>query len=355
MKTPGKPAPHNKKKVSVKFPGRMIAILSGSAVLIMLVVWLIWPYVFSTTHHQAVIRIPADASVQAVTDSVTKYYGRDFANSVTRLSGWTGADFSSRHGAYEIPEGSSPLGVVKILSSGKQLPVPVSVNGFRDPDLLASRIARKLDLDAATLSAALSNPETLAKYGLSPEQKLGLIPDGAYSLLWSDSAEEVTEKFGSRFNQIWTPERRHKAEVLGLSPADVITIASIVDEETAKDDEKPTIARLYLNRLAKGMRLQADPTVRFAVGDFSIKRVTSAHLKTQSPYNTYLHAGLPPGPIRTTSEKTIDAVLNAPAHDFIYMCAKEDFSGYHNFSASFEEHKENARRYREALDERGIK
>ena len=132
-------------------------------------------------------------------------------------------------------------------------------------------------------------------------------------------------------------------------------ICSIVDEESNAKSEKGTIGRLYINRLKKGMKLQADPTVRFALNDFTIRRVTRNHLTVDSPYNTYQVEGLPPGPIRTTSVETIDAVLNSQPNDYLYMCAKEDFSGTHNFAADYATHQENARRYQNALNERGIK
>ena len=142
---------------------------------------------------------------------------------------------------------------------------------------------------------------------------------------------------------------------MGLTPDEVAVIASIVEEETAKSDERGKVARLYINRLRKGMPLQADPTVKFAVGDFSLRRIGAKHLAVESPYNTYRHTGLPPTPIRIAEKSTLEAVLNAPEHNYLYMCAREDFSGYHNFTASFAEHRRNAFRYRAALDARGIK
>ncbi len=156
-------------------------------------------------------------------------------------------------------------------------------------------------------------------------------------------------------NRFWSKERRSKAASLGLTPSQVATIASIVEEETAKADEKPKVARLYLNRLKKGIKLQADPTVKFATGDFTLRRITGKHLAIESPYNTYKVNGLPPGPIRIPAAATIDAVLNAPKHDYIYMCAKEDFSGYHNFASDYATHMANARRYQAELNRRGIR
>ena len=337
-----------------KHPGRAIWILSGIAILIASGVGFIAPYAFSVTHHPAIIRIPATADKEVLSDTLSHYYGTDFASKVIRCSKTAGLDIPARHGAYLVEDGTSAWNVARLLATAQQEPVTVVINGFRSPDVLAQRLSRRLELSAEDLSHALRDSAMLVSYGLSPDQELALVTDGTHSLLWSDSPQEVVAKFGKAFQNIWTTQRRAKADSLHLSPAEVMIIASIADEETAKADEKSTIARLYINRLRKGMRLQADPTVRFAVGDFSIRRITGQHLRTPSPYNTYLHTGLPPGPIRTTSEATIDAVLNAPEHDFLYMCAKEDFSGYHNFAVSFDEHKENAARYQQALNERGI-
>ena len=155
--------------------------------------------------------------------------------------------------------------------------------------------------------------------------------------------------------KFWTTVRKNKAEKARLTPEEVITLASIVEKETANNQEKPDIAGLYLNRLRRGMKLQADPTVKFALQDFGLRRILNKHLTCDSPYNTYVYAGLPPGPICLPSIASIDAVLNHTEHNYIYMCAKEDFSGTHNFAATYEEHKANARKYVQALNERGIK
>ena len=186
-----------------------------------------------------------------------------------------------------------------------------------------------------------------------PNFPAAFIPD-SYEFYWSSTPANVVTRLLDYRNKFWTDERRSKAKSLGLTPTEVATVASIVEEETAKTDEKPKVARLYLNRIAKGIKLQADPTVKFASGDFSLRRITGKHLAIESPYNTYRIKGLPPGPIRVAAGATIDAVLNAPDHDYIYMCAKEDFSGYHNFAKDYATHQANARRYQAELNRRQI-
>ena len=169
------------------------------------------------------------------------------------------------------------------------------------------------------------------------------------------SAESVVKKMLAHYCNYWSADRREKAKSMGLSPAEVSVVASIVEEETNKKDERPLVARLYLNRIKQGMKLQADPTVKFALGDFSLRRITLKHLYVESPYNTYINKGLPPGPIRIVNKATLDDVLNAPEHKYIYMCAKEDFSGYHNFAEDYATHRSNARRYQAELNRRNIK
>ncbi|MDE6693970.1 MAG: endolytic transglycosylase MltG, partial [Muribaculaceae bacterium] len=240
----------------------------------------------------------------------------------------------------------------KILN-GRQDPVKVVFNNVRTLGQLADKVASKMEFDASAFSRACDS--VLASKGLTPEQRPAAFLPDTYEFYWNASPEYVVERLAGYHDKFWNDERRRKADVLGLTPVEVATLASIVEEETAKVDERPKVARLYLNRIRKGMKLQADPTVKFAVGDFSLRRILGAHLKVESPYNTYLHEGLPPGPIRVVDKRTLDAVLDAPAHDYVYMCAKEDFSGYHNFAVTFAEHQANADRYRRELNRRGIR
>ena len=314
----------------------------------------LWMALFSgIAPSSAVVRIPANATKEQLRDSIAEYLGEPFAKKVSRLVGLRGTDLRTRHGAYLIEAGMSPLTAMRRLTSGPQEPLTITVNGFRLLPVLEEKVAARFDFTRDSIAEVLSDPEIMKDYGLSPEQALSLFLNDSYDFFWNASPLEVVRKIGAHYDDVWNTERRAKAAALGLSPAQVMTVASIVDEESNKLDEKGTIGRLYINRLKKGMRLEADPTVRYAGGDFSVKRVRNPR-SIESPYNTYIHQGLPPGPIRTTSVETIDAILNSRPHDYIFMCAKEDFSGYHNFAATYSEHQANARRYKRELDRRGI-
>jgi UPF0755 protein len=180
-----------------------------------------------------------------------------------------------------------------------------------------------------------------------------IIPD-TYEFYWNTSAYNILQKIGKNYFTFWTDERKQLAKAKGLPVTKVATIASIVEEETNINEDKGNIASVYINRLQKGIPLQADPTVKFAIGDFTIRRVTGEHLMFNSPYNTYMYASLPPGPICTPSKKTVDAVLHAPDTKYLFFCAKEDFSGYSVFAATLAEHQKNAKAYQKALDAKGI-
>ena len=202
---------------------------------------------------------------------------------------------------------------------------------------------------------AFADSILLADLDITPPELFCIIIPDTYEFYWTMSPEDFLRRMKTASERFWNDERTKKASAHGLTPKEAVTLASIVEKETAQDDEKPTIAGLYLNRLHKGMKLQADPTVKFAVGDFALRRILNRHLQTPSPYNTYMHEGLPPAPICLPSRASIEAVLNAETHNYIYMCAREDFSGHHNFAETYAEHQDNARRYTRALNERGIR
>lgn len=332
----------------------MLIILLGLAVCISIFLIVLYPVVMSRADQEVTIRIPRGATGRNVKDSLEKYLDKDYASTVMRLARLRHTDFGKRHGAYTIAEGTNALGAMRKLTSGAQTPVRITINGFRSLPLLIDRISRKMEFPADSLRAALNDTGLMAAYGLTPANAMALFMDNTYEVYWTTSARDLIRKIGDNYMFFWNNDRIKLAADRGLSPSDVMIIASIVDEETNNQSEKGTIGQLYINRLNNNMRLQADPTVRFALGDFTIQRITKADLKTDSPYNTYLHAGLPPGPIRTTSDKTVKAILSAEPNNYLYMCADENFSGTHNFATTYDEHLENAVRYQAALDRHGI-
>lgn len=264
----------------------------------------------------------------------------------------TSGDFCS--GRYRIG-GTSTFGVWRALRGGRQMPVQFTVPLVRTTHDLAVRLSEVFAPSRADFEAALSDSTLCQKYGLTPQTIITLFVPNTYELYWTTTPEELLERMQRESSAFWTEERLSQASAAGLTPAEVITLASIVEQESSYNPEKPMIAGMYLNRLHQGMRLQADPTVKFAVGDPTLRRILNVHLQTPSPYNTYRHEGLPPGPICIPSVASIEAVLNFAHHDYLYMCAKEDLSGSHRFAATGEEHMANARRYADALDSRGIK
>lgn len=299
------------------------------------------------------IYIPKEISQAAVRDSMKSNLGSSMGTRVYLLWKLMGGNAGKSQGAYKVSPGQSALNISRRVAHGRQTPVDVRFNGTRTMEQLSKRIASQLQCTPQEFLEACN--EVLPDSGFSRQNyPAAFIPD-SYEFYWSASPRNIVRRLLDYRNRFWNKERRDKAAALGLRPAEVATLASIVEEETAKADEKPKVARLYLNRLNKGIKLQADPTVKFATGDFTLRRITGKHLATESPYNTYKVNGLPPGPIRVPAGATIDAVLNAPKHDYIYMCAKEDFSGYHNFASDYATHLANARRYQAELNRRGIK
>lgn len=257
-------------------------------------------------------------------------------------------------GRYLMRAGMSNLAAVRKLRSGAQDPVRVTFNNVRLKKDLAGRITRQLAADSARLLQLMNNPATVAAYGFDTTTIITMFIPNTYEMYWDISEEELLQRMKREYDKFWTSERKAKAEALGLTPVQVSVLASIVEAETKKRDEAPRIAGVYLNRLNANEKLQADPTVVFAVGNFNIKRLSFNDLKYDSPYNTYLYPGLPPGPIGLPSVHAIEATLNAEKHRYMFFCAKEDFSGYHVFAETFEEHLKNAARYREALNRAGI-
>lgn len=335
---------------------RIIKIVAAVAVIILLAL-LLWlgPLFWTRTSKRAIIMVPENPTMEKLADTLARHFEPGYAEKVMRGAKAMGGAFRLRPGAYEIPQGSSAFSGARKIGRGQQYIVTVALNNLRTRRQIAERVAGEVGFAASQLLAAMNDARLLSPYGLTPANAEAIFIADNYQVYWSITPEDFMKKMGDHYNEFWNAERRKKASKLGLSPAEVATIASIADEETSKSDEKARICRLYFNRLQKGMRLQADPTVKFALGDFGIKRVTSAMTHTESPFNTYRNAGLPPSPIRITDPATIDAFLDSKPTDDLYMCAREDFSGYHNFTSSFDEHKTNAARYQRKLNAMEIK
>ncbi|MFA6886842.1 MAG: endolytic transglycosylase MltG [Fermentimonas sp.] len=257
-------------------------------------------------------------------------------------------------GRYAIVDGMTMPDVIRLLRSGVQAPVNLTFNNIRTKENLAGRFSDQLMADSLSIINVLNDTAVAASYGFNNQTFGAMFIPNTYEVYWDTSVENLISRMKREYDAFWNEQRKSKAEKLGLTPMKVSILASIVEEEATYTDEYSTVAGLYLNRLEKGMRLEADPTVKYAVGDPTLRRILFKHLEVESPYNTYKNDGLPPGPIRIPSIKGIDAVLNPTEHNFLFMCAKDDLSGRHNFAVTHAEHARNARAYQRALNERGI-
>ncbi len=263
-----------------------------------------------------------------------------------------GYDTKNYSGAYRLSRGLSLRDLMLLLVSRQQQPVRLVVPSVRTVEEMAGRLARQLDIDSVELLAYLHDPASAASYDFSLQTFPAMFIPNTYEVYWDISPERLLARLHREYRAFWTPKRLARAEKIGLSPVEVSTLASIIQEEVMHAEELPKIARVYLNRLRINMALQACPTAKFAAGDMSLTRVLYAHTQIASPYNTYQNLGLPPGPIRYPSIAAIDAVLHPADHDYLFFCAKPDFSGYHNFSRTAAQHAQYARQYQRALDRR---
>lgn len=257
-------------------------------------------------------------------------------------------------GRYLLEANMSNRDAIRYLRSGKQEPVNITFNNVRLLEDLPPKICANIHLDPETFMTKLEDSTLIARYGFNDHTFKCMFIPNTYQVFWTITADELAERMYYEYNQFWNNERKVKADSIGLSPIEVSILASIVQAECKMTDEAPVIAGLYLNRLKKNYLLQADPALVYASGDFTITRVLNKHKEIDSPYNTYKYLGLPPGPINAPEIRYLDAVLNHAEHNYLYMCAKEDFSGYHNFSTNLEQHLVYARRYQRALNREGI-
>jgi UPF0755 protein len=324
-----------------------LILIVGAVVAWMVVGPVTW---FSGSKEALYIRSDA-ATKQAVMDSLRANkiikHERIFSLLADRLNYWQ----LIKPGKYEIKKGSSLLSIVRMLRNGQQTPVNLVITKLRTKEDLARMTGSRFEFDSAQMMAFLNNSDSLRKYNIDPERSLALVLPDTYTYFWNTTPAKVYKKLAEESEKFWTKERKQQAQAYGLDPIQAYTLASIVEEETNASAEKGHIASVYLNRMNKGMPLQADPTVKFALKDFSLKRIYQKHLEVESPYNTYRNRGLPPGPICTPSRKTIDAVLNSPKTEYIYFVASPKFDGTHDFSVTYDEHLKKAREYQAALNQ----
>jgi UPF0755 protein len=257
-------------------------------------------------------------------------------------------------GRYRIRPKMSNNELLNMLRAGLQEPVDVVINMARTPEDLAVRISEQIEATREDLLALMKDEQYLQQYGFDRQTIIGMFIPNTYEFWWNTSADGFFKRMYKEYDRFWNRERIGRAREMNFTQNQVITLASIIINETNKEDEYRKIAGVYINRLNSGIRLQADPTVKFALGDFERQRILKTDTQVDSPYNTYLHAGLPPGPISIPVIKAIDAVLQYERHDYVYFCAKEDFSGYHNFARTLDQHNKNARSYQKALNRRNI-
>jgi len=294
--------------------------------------------------------IPTNANYNQVIDSLITNNVLINIKTFQKVATFKKYDSRIKSGKYLLKKGMNNRQLINMLILGNQTPVNLTFNNVRTNEQLAGKLSKQIELDSITLINYLKDESFLIKYGAkSIDIKLIFIPN-TYQIWWNISIEGLFDRMFQEYRKFWNNNRVSKAQNLGLNFKEIGILASIVEEETNKIDEKSTVASVYLNRLRKNMLLQADPTVKYANGDFTLKRILNKHLKYDSPYNTYIYKGLPPGPICIPSISSIDAVLENKNTKYLYFCAKDDFSGYHNFAENMQEHIINAKKYQRSLN-----
>ena len=310
---------------------------------------------FSSTNEPVLIYLDQDDNFDSLSVKI-KATGKAEMNRGMRLAAQLlQYEDRVRPGCYDVGSGQCAWNVIRRLRAGDQFPIRLTIPQTWTKEQLAARLSRQLMADSASLASLFNDPEALKAYETRPEMLVSLFVPDTYEVYWTITPEALLKRMAKEYKAYWTAERKALAEQQGLTPDEVAVLASIVDKETTNVDEMPMVAGMYLNRLRTNMPLQADPTVKFALGNFALRRLYNSHLACDNPYNTYKYTGLPPGPICVPSPQAINAVLHPAQHNYLYMCAKEDFSSAHNFAATYAEHLANARRYQQALNQRNIK
>jgi UPF0755 protein len=355
------PSPKNTSPAGVQRSKAVFLVLGGITV-IFVALTLLWyyhlvtkPMIHLVHQRSCYFYIRTGSGFGAVKDSLVKKGYLTDPEKFEWLARRKHYDQHVKPGRYRLVNGMRNNVLVNLLRSGKQEPVRIIIQNVRTRNELAGKIGGHLEVDSVHLVKMFNDPAYLAAFHLSPATLFVLFIPDTYEFYWNTSGDQLFKRMDLEYKRFWNIGRTRLADSLKLSVIEVVTLASIVEKESNKNEEKPVIAGVYLNRLKKQIPLQADPTVIFAWDDYRIRRVLKVHTEINSPYNTYNRTGLPPGPICLPSIASIDAVLHAKKHAYYYFCAREDLSGYHNFAANLEEHNRNARKYQKSLDKMNIR
>jgi UPF0755 protein len=337
---------------------KILYFLIGAGIVIIMIMYIIYRNLFGTSiltnKNKQVIYIPTGSSYEQVFDTLNSKLKINNKKAFTLLAAKKHYPALIKPGRYIIDSGLSYNGLINLLRSGRQSPVRITFNNVRTLNDIAGRIGRQIEADSSQIIEFLSDSTNFKDDGFTKENVISIFIPDTYEFYWNTSSKGLYARMLKEYRLFWNDKRLSKAKEKGLSAIEVTILASIIDDEVVKSEEKPRIAGVYLNRLKRGMPMQACPTIKFALNDFTITRVLKKYLLVDSPYNTYIHSGFPPGPIGCASVEGIDAVLNAEKHDYVFFAAKSDFSGYHNFSRTLNEHNRYAQLYQKELDKRKI-
>ena len=307
------------------------------------------PNVILESRSSDYLYIPTGSNFEDVLKIIREKSILNNTSSFQRVARWKNYEKKVRPGRYRLTPGMSNNNLVNLLCAGRQEPIKVTFNNIKSREELAGKIARQIEADSLSIIKMLLDENYIRQFGFNAPNSLGLFIPNTYELFWNTTADGFIRRMARENEKFWNQTRKEKCLKAGLTCQQVFILASIIEKETSKDKEKAVIAGVYMNRLRKGWPLQADPTIIFAWNDYTIKRVLTKHTRINSPYNSYSHLGLPPGPICLPSIASLDAVLNFEHHNYMYFCAKDDLSGYHVFSQTLGEHNRNARKYHSAI------
>jgi UPF0755 protein len=343
------------KSMKRSFLKYLIPVFAGAIVILMTILYItIFSPGIIPLNEKTIIYIPTGSTYTGVKDSIRAHFVVKNWKMLELISEKKNYPRLIKPGKYQFDKSLSYPSFINLLRAGRQTPVKVTFSNIRTLNQLAGKIGSQIEADSSQILSFFNDRENYKKEGFSRENVISVFIPNTYELLWNTSPGGLFTRMLKEYNKFWNDERLAKAREQNLSRSEVAILASIIDDEVVKADEKPRIAGVYLNRIKRGIPLQACPTIKFALNDFTITRVLYKYLQVDSPYNTYKHNGFPPGPIGCPTIEGIDAVLNAEKHDFLFFAARADFSGYHNFSRTLSEHNRYAALYQKELDKRKI-